>query len=165
MRRSWSNHRRTNSEPFSTDMTCHTSVRRLTAALHNPQGHSHHRPYVSQTGHSLCLWRSVSNIYWCGQQRRLLAHKLSIVHIIKMAEALLGRRVNYGLQLKSVHSDTVQRLAEDRCFRQDVMLLSFIHGSMWSVSNIHNLHLKGQFTPKSKMQISPLTCSVIYQSR
>lgn len=42
-------------------MTCHTSVRRLTAALHNPQGHSHHKPYVSVT--ALCAYGAMSQIF------------------------------------------------------------------------------------------------------
>lgn len=127
-------------------MTCHTSARRLTAALHNPQGHSHHKPYVSETGHSLCLWRGVTDIYWCGQQRWLLIHKLSIVHIIKLAEALLGRLMNYVFPLRSLerfwsfcfclHNDALQRPTEDSCFRQDGMVLSFRCGSIRSVNNL-----------------------------
>lgn len=124
-------------------MTCHTLVRRLTAALHNAQGHSHHKPYVSETGNSLCLWRGVTDIYHCGQQCRALIHKLNVVHIINIAEALLGRLMNYVVLLSStperstlcfcLHSDALQSLTKDRCFRQDVMVLSFIYGSIWPV--------------------------------
>lgn len=120
-------------------MTCHTSVRRLTAALHNPQGHSHHKPYVSVTGQSLCLWRYVSDIYCCAQQRWFHVHKLSIVHVIKMAEALLRRLMNYMVPLKSMvrcslsfclRSDALWSLTEGRCSRQDATVLFFIFGSI-----------------------------------
>lgn len=56
-----------------------------------------------------------------------------------MAEALLGRLLNYVLLLKPLDSDTLQRLTEDRCFRQDMMVLSFM--SMWFISNIRNPHV------------------------
>lgn len=122
-------------------MTCHTSARRLTAALHNPQGHSHPKPYVSETGHSLCLWRGVTDIYRCGQQRWLLIHKLSIAHTIKLAGALLGRLMNDVFLLRSLersslclcfclHSDALQRLTADRCLRQD-----------WTSAVCRQLHL------------------------
>lgn len=70
-------------------MTCHISVRRLTAALHNPQGHSHHKLYVSETGPALCWWCSLTDIYWC-EQRRFLIHKMCVAHIIKNGRGLVG---------------------------------------------------------------------------
>lgn len=90
-------------------MTCHTSVRRLTAALRNPQGHSHHTPYVSETRGYLCLWHCVTDIYWCGQQRWVLIHKLSVVHIIKMAAALLIRLLNYVSLLRSLERSSLRQ--------------------------------------------------------
>lgn len=99
---------------------------------------------MSQRLGTLCAYGVVSQIFiTVDNNAGYLIHKLSVVHIINIAEALLGRLMNYVVLLSStperstlcfcLHSDALQSLTKDRCFRQDVMVLSFIYGSIWPV--------------------------------
>lgn len=129
-------------------MTCHISVRRFNAALHNPQGHSHHKLYVSETVHSLCWWRSLSDIYWC-EQRRFLIHKMSIAHIIKNGRGLVGQ--TYELCVPVRRGLVLFQPPRWRCpeaYRGQVLLTGrdgiVLWIDTWSVNDIHNLNLMAE---------------------
>ena len=67
--------------------------------------------------------------------------------------------LNFCPDLKSISSDL-------RKVHGEFIFLIDRSGSMSGVNiNRVKVYLKGQFTPKSKIHIFPLTCSAIYQSR
>lgn len=107
-------------------MTCPTSVTRLTAALHNPQGHSHHKPYVSEAGQSLSLWAGVSHIYWWGTTM-LAPHPLTgHCPLNKNGRGLVGQTDEWWAPVRI----PPQWHSAGPDWGQDLMVLSFMSGSI-----------------------------------